>query len=131
MNLPPFQLKHIWPLFVGIVPGVLGITYPVLNVRAAVIEYGFPARIADSKEVQAVWITQSIRTSALSVLMLVFYSQGKLAEIDTIFTIMGPWLGMVDGYMILKEGGNKRMGWFKFAVGVFMTAWGWSGFTAS
>jgi hypothetical protein len=90
-----FAWRHIVPLFVASATTFGGL-WPFWAPRDAMLEFGLPARIADSPT--------SARTTALGLLMLIFYQQRKLAEVDVVMSVMGAYLGVVDGYVCWKEG---------------------------
>ncbi|KAL6887993.1 hypothetical protein GGI43DRAFT_229637 [Trichoderma evansii] len=98
-----FALRHIVPLFVASATTFGGL-WPFWAPRDAMLEFGLPARIADSPTAQPVMVLSSARTTALGLLMFIFYQQGKFADVDTVMSVMGAYLGLADGYVCWKEG---------------------------
>ncbi|KAK5991834.1 hypothetical protein PT974_05220 [Cladobotryum mycophilum] len=101
--LDHFVVRHIPPLFVASATTFGGL-WPFWSPRDAMLEFGLPERIANSPAAHPVMVLCSARSTTLGVLMLVFYHQNKLAEVDTIMSIIGAYLGLVDGYICWKEG---------------------------
>ncbi|KAI2463818.1 hypothetical protein F4781DRAFT_104256 [Annulohypoxylon bovei var. microspora] len=121
-----FNPRHIPPLFVAC-STTFGGLWPLFNSRAAMLEFGFPAHIANSPPTYPVMVSQSIRTSALGLLMLTFYSQNKLAEVDTVMAIMGTYLGIMDAYVLRIDSPGKAV--FRLVSGLLIGAWGIAGLT--
>ncbi|KAI1390611.1 uncharacterized protein F4822DRAFT_393710 [Hypoxylon trugodes] len=121
-----FTLRHIPPLFVAC-SATFGGLWPLFNAKAAMLEFGFPTHIANSPPTYPVMITQSIRTSALGLIMLTFYSQQKLAEVDTVMAIMGTYLGVADSYALWADSRGKAV--FQLISGLLIGAWGLAGLT--
>ncbi|PNP46127.1 hypothetical protein TGAMA5MH_02162 [Trichoderma gamsii] len=98
-----FAWRHIVPLFVASATTFGGL-WPFWAPRDAMLEFGLPARIADSPTAQPVMVVSSARTTALGLLMFIFYQQGKFADVDIVMSVMGAYLGVADGYVCWKEG---------------------------
>ncbi|OJD18468.1 hypothetical protein AJ78_01524 [Emergomyces pasteurianus Ep9510] len=125
--LSHFTLWHIPSLLVASATTFGGLL-PFFNAEYAIKEFGLPQRIATSKQAQSVMVTQSARTTAIGMTLLTFYSQGKLAEFDTILIILA-YLGLVDGYVCWREGmAGKAV--FRASMGMLIAAWGGFGMTA-
>ncbi|KAI1402481.1 hypothetical protein F4819DRAFT_280192 [Hypoxylon fuscum] len=121
-----FKLRHIPPLFVACATSFGGL-WPLFDPKAALLEFGFPSFIAESPPVYPVMVTQSIRTSTLGLIMLTFYYQKKLAEVDTVMAIMGVYVGVMDGYVLRNDMPGKAL--FRFLSGLAIGAWGLAGLT--
>lgn len=68
------------------------------------LEFGLPERIASSRPAQPVMVLCSARTTTLGLLMFIFYRQGRFEDVDTVMSVMGAYLGLVDSYVCWKEG---------------------------
>ncbi|EEH48600.2 uncharacterized protein PADG_04679 [Paracoccidioides brasiliensis Pb18] len=121
-----FTPRHIPPLLVAAAMTFGGLI-PFYNAEYAIKEFGLPQRIAVSKPAQSVMLTASARISAIGLALWAFYSQGKLAEFDTILITLG-YVGLVDGYVCWREGVPVRAV-FRVTSGVLIAAWGWYGMT--
>jgi hypothetical protein len=95
---------------------------PFYNAEYAIEEFGLPKRIAISKEAHPFIILSSARITALGTLMLIFYIQHKLNEVNTIMIVMGGYLGVVDGYVCWREGVQNRAVFRSFS-GLLIAAW--------
>lgn len=124
-----FSLFQVPSLFVATATTFGGLI-PFFNAESAILEFGLPQRIASSKPAQAVMIVSSGRITAIGLSLFAFYFQGKLVEVDTVLTILGAYVGLVDGYVCLREGvPNKAI--FRTASGLAIAAWGWFGMTSA
>lgn len=124
-----FSLFHLPPLFVAAATTFGGLI-PFFNAEYAILEFGLPQRIASSRPAQSVMILSSGRITAIGMSLFAFYFQGKLVEFDTVLTILGAYVGLVDGYVCLREDvPNKAV--FRTASGLAIAAWGWFGLTSA
>ncbi|EED23822.1 efflux pump antibiotic resistance protein, putative [Talaromyces stipitatus ATCC 10500] len=122
-----FNLFHVPSLFVATAVTFGGLI-PFFNAEYAIVEFGLPQRIANSKPAQSVMILSSARGTAIGIALFTFYFQGKLVEFDTVLTILGAYVGLVDGYVCLREDvPNKAV--FRTASGLAIAAWGWFSMT--
>ncbi|KAI1098280.1 hypothetical protein F4804DRAFT_132007 [Jackrogersella minutella] len=121
-----FKLRHIPPLFVAC-STIFGGLWPIFNAKAAMLEFGFPEYIANSSPAYPVMVSQSIRTSAMGLIMFTFYSQNKLGEVDTVMAIMGTYLGIADAYVLWVDSREKAV--FRLVCGLLIGAWGLAGLT--
>ncbi|KAI1371381.1 hypothetical protein F4677DRAFT_435923 [Hypoxylon crocopeplum] len=121
-----FKLRHIPPLFVGCSMAFGGL-WPIFNPKAAMLEFGFPAYIANSSPAYPVMVSQSVRTSVLGLVMLTFYSRGKLTEVDTVMAITGIYVGIMDSYVLRVDSPGKAV--FRLVSGLLIGAWGLAGLT--
>ncbi len=126
--LPQFSLRHIPTLFVATATTFGGLM-PFFNAEHSIRELGLPNRIAISKEAHPVMMLSSARISCLGALIFIFYSQNKLEEADMVMTVMGAYLGAVDGYVCWREGVPGK-GLFRAISGFVIAGWGWFGMTA-
>ncbi|KAL4810665.1 hypothetical protein BDV18DRAFT_155277 [Aspergillus unguis] len=127
--LPHFTLSHIPPLFVA-TSTMLGGLLPFFNAEKAILDFGLPPRIAASKPAQSIMILKCGRITALGMILWTFYAQGKLVEFDTVMTILGVYVGLVDGYVCWKEGVPGKAV-FRAVSGLVIGAWGGYGLTSS
>ncbi|KAI0812176.1 hypothetical protein GGR55DRAFT_640659 [Xylaria sp. FL0064] len=70
-----FTLRHIPSLFVATVASV-AVLWPITNPRRSLLEFGFPAHIADSPAAAPVMLIAQIRTTTIGLTMYVLYFKG-------------------------------------------------------
>ncbi|KAH6609099.1 hypothetical protein Trco_002445 [Trichoderma cornu-damae] len=97
-----FELRHIVPLFVASATTFGGL-WPFWSPKSAMLDFGLPERIASSPTAHPVMVLCSARTTTLGLLMFIFYQQEKFADVDIVMTVMGAYLGLVDGYGICED----------------------------
>lgn len=119
--LDHFTLRHIAPLFVATTTTFGGL-WPLWDARSAMLEFGFPAHIAETRATHPVMITSSARTSVLGALILVFYFQGNLSEMDTVIALFGTYIGLTDWWALRNENGGKAV--FRLVSGLLIGTWG-------
>jgi hypothetical protein len=120
-----FRLTHIPMLFIASTTTFGGL-WPFFNVRGATAAMGLPQRFSDSKEARTVFTLCSGRTTALGLILFALYFQNKFAEVDTVMTILGSYVGFVDGYAFWREG-LRRKAVERALSGFAVAAWGWFG----
>ncbi|KAI1851410.1 hypothetical protein JX265_000356 [Neoarthrinium moseri] len=123
-----FQLRHIPALFAATTTTFGGL-WPLFDPRGSLHEFGFTSRIADSPAAAPVMIIGCARTSILGILMFYYYSRGQLEVVDTILGVFGAYAGLIDSYVVWKEG-NLRKAIFRFVSSGLLSAWAFSGQTA-
>jgi hypothetical protein len=74
-------------------------------------------------------VVSSARTTALGLLMFIFYQQGKFADVDIVMSVMGAYLGVADGYVCWKEGMPDKAV-FRCVSGMVIAGCGMVGLTA-
>ncbi|KAH8701778.1 hypothetical protein BGW36DRAFT_424081 [Talaromyces proteolyticus] len=127
--LSHFALLHLPGLFVAAAVTFGGLI-PFFDAEYAILEFGLPKRVATSKPAQAVMILSSGRVTAIGLILFTFYFQAKLIEFDTVLTILGAYVGLVDGYVCVREGvPNKAV--FRTVSGLAIAAWGFLGMTGT
>ncbi len=119
-----FTAWHILPLLVATATTVGGV-WPFFDARGAMLEFGYPVFIVEKPATHPVMITSSARSSILGALMLVFYFQGKLVEMDTVLALFGVWAGFADWYAL--RGQNNSKSWFRLFSGLCLGTWGFLG----
>ncbi len=126
-----FTPSHIPALFIAFTQTFGGI-WPILSTRftaPAMREFGLPNRIADSREAQAVFVTGAGRTTVIGVIMYMLYFDGRYEDLDKVLVILGGIVGMVDGYVCVREGVG-RQAVKRTGAGLAIALWGWFGLTA-
>ncbi|GAB1318483.1 hypothetical protein MFIFM68171_08693 [Madurella fahalii] len=123
-----FNPRHILPLFVATTTTIGGIL-PLFNPRGAMVEFGFPAHVAETRAAHAVMVAGQTRTTVLGLLYFIFYFQGKYAELDTVLAVFGGYAGLLDCYVVWK-GGNRRWALFRLVASWSIAAWGLARMTA-
>jgi hypothetical protein len=123
-----FQLQHIPALLAGTAM-MFGGLWPLFNARDSMLEFGFPARIAETPAAAPVMVRGDARTSIIGGLMLLFYYRGEMAVVDTILAVTGAYAGLIDTYVVWKEG-NQNKAIFRLVASSFFFACGYSGLTA-
>lgn len=103
----------------------------MFNARGAMLEFGWPERIADDPLTHLVNVQGQSRTTVLGLLVFVFYFRGQYKAVDTLMAVMGFYAGVVDSYVVWKETG--WLGWtiFRLVAAWCFGAWGLAGMTAS
>ncbi|KAI1824549.1 hypothetical protein F4861DRAFT_505407 [Xylaria intraflava] len=124
-----FQFGHIPALIAGSTMAFGGL-WPFVDARGSMLEFGLPARIADTPTAAPVFVVGNARTTCLGFLMLLFYARQELAVVDTCLAVTGAWAGIVDSYVVWREG-NPRKALFRLASSGFLAAWGYLGWTAA
>jgi hypothetical protein len=121
-----FALRHIPPLLVATALTFGGLM-PFFNAEHAIEDFGLPKRVAISKPAQSIMIASSARGTAIGLALFTFYFQNKLAEVDTIMSIL-EYVGLADGYVcLLEDVPNKAL--FRTVSGSLIAAWGVFGMT--
>ncbi|KAI1318077.1 hypothetical protein F5Y16DRAFT_139511 [Xylariaceae sp. FL0255] len=107
MPLPSFHLRHI--------PGILsgcsmffGGMWPLFDAQGAMLEYGFPVRIASAPEAAYAFSEGGARTMVIGFFMLYFYARGQLRLVDTSLAVAGTYLGVIDTYLVWKAGDTNK-----------------------
>jgi hypothetical protein len=124
-----FTLRHIPALIAGSTMAFGGL-WPLWDARGAMLEFGFPARIADVPQAAPVMAVGNARTSALGFAMLLLYSRNQFDAVDTILAVIGFWAGAVDCYVVYKEG-QPRQAIFRLVSSWLLAAAGYAGWTAA
>lgn len=123
-----FELRHIPALFTATVT-TFGGMWSFLDARAAMLEFGLPDRIASTPAAAAVMHLNNARTSVFGMCMFTLYFRGDFAACDTILAILGAYAGVVDSYVVWKEG-NPRKAAFRLVSSGLLSVVGLAGWTA-
>lgn len=123
-----FEPRHIPALFAATVM-TFGGMWSFLDARGAMLEFGLPERIASTPAAAAVMHINNARTTVFGMCMYAFYFRRDLAACDTILAILGAYAGLVDSYVVWKEG-NPRKAAFRLVSSGLLSAVGFAGWTA-
>ncbi|KAH8883745.1 hypothetical protein GQ53DRAFT_663242 [Thozetella sp. PMI_491] len=123
-----FELRHIPALFSASAM-TFGGMWPLFDPRGALREFGFPARIAEAPAAAPVHAVGAVRTTVLGMLLFIYYSRGQMEVVDTILAVMGGYAGLVDSYVVWKEG-QRGKAIFRLVSSGLIPAWGFAGLTA-
>lgn len=104
--------------------------WPLFNARGAMLEFGFPAKIADTPAAAPVMAIGQARTTCIGLLVFLFYSRGQLDQIDLVMAVTGAYAGLVDSYVVWKAG-NPGKAASRLISSWMVAAWGFAGLTAS
>ncbi|KAI0433994.1 hypothetical protein F5Y09DRAFT_19266 [Xylaria sp. FL1042] len=122
-------LKHIPALIVASTMTFGGL-WPFFNAKTALLEFGFPRRIAAAPAAAPVFMVGNARTTVIGLLTFYFYSRYQFEVVDTIMAIAGAYCGVIDSYAVWREG-NSRKAAFRLASSGFLSACGFWGLTTS
>lgn len=127
--LSHFKPLHLLPISIATIHTVGGFVWPLVDPKGAILASGLPQRVADSPAAQSVFTLASIRLSALGSLVWIFYLQRKLKEVDTVYIVMGIWLGFADTYVHWLEG-EPQQAVLRATAGLLIAGWGAAGLTS-
>ncbi|KAI0866726.1 hypothetical protein F4860DRAFT_1052 [Xylaria cubensis] len=123
-----FKFRYIPALIVASTM-TFGGMWPLVDPRGSMLEFGLPPRIANAPAAAPVFKSGNARTTVIGLLTFFFYAQNQLEVVDTIMAITGAYCGLVDSYVVWKEG-NPRQAVFRFMSSGFLSACGFWGLTA-
>ncbi|OAQ58803.1 hypothetical protein VFPPC_14858 [Pochonia chlamydosporia 170] len=123
-----FQFRHIPALIAGSTMAFGGL-WPMFNARAAMLEFGLPPRVANTPAAAPVMIVGNVRTTIIGTLILLFYFRQQLDVVDTFLAVTGAYAGLVDSYVVWKEGSPSKAT-FRLISSWLIAAWGIFGMTA-
>lgn len=103
--------------------------WPLFNAPRSLLEFGFPARIADAPEAAPVMVIGQARGTAIGLLVFLFYSRSQWDLIDSVMAVTGAYAGVVDSYIVWKEG-NPSKAVFRLISSGLIAAWGYAGLTS-
>lgn len=101
----------------------------MFNARGAMQEFGFPARIASAPAAGPVMVIGQARGTVIGLLVFLFYSRNQFELVDTVMAVTGAYAGLVDSYVVWKEG-NPRHALFRLISSGLISLWGYAGWTA-
>lgn len=107
-----------------------GGVWPIFNARGAMLEFGFPSHIASVPAAAPVMVIGQVRTTVIGLLVFLHYSRNQLDVVDTIMAITGAYAGLLDSYVVWKEG-NRSMAVFRLISSGLIAAWGYAGWTSA
>lgn len=123
-----FSGRHMPALFAALTTSIGGF-WPLFSPAGALLEFGFPARVANAPAAHPVMMVNGARTTVLGVIMFVLYFRGMLEECDILLTLMGGYLGLVDSYVCWRQG-NPGKAVFRLVTSLGLGAWGFFGQTS-
>ena len=124
-----FTPRHI-PALIAATTMTFGGMWPILNARAAMLEFGLPARVADAPATWPVMVIGQVRTTCLGTLMLWFYARGQFDVLDTFMAVTGAYAGVVDSWVLWRERENRNAA-FRLLSSGLIAGCGIAGLTAS
>ena len=123
----PFSLYHI-PAFITSLTSMSGSPWSLLSPSSSLSEFGFLPAISNSRAAQPVMVVAQTRGAILGVLTAIFYLRGQYADVDLIMAIYGGYSGVVDGWVMYKEG-RPGKGLFRLVASWCIMAAGLGGWT--
>ncbi|KAI8952857.1 hypothetical protein F4801DRAFT_190749 [Xylaria longipes] len=123
------RLRYI-PALIVAATMTFGGMWPLLDPRGSMLEFGFPRHVARAPAAAPVFKVGNARTTVIGLLTFFFYVRNQLEVVDTIMAITGAYCGLVDCYVVWKEG-NTRQAVFRLLSSGFLSACGFWGLTAS
>ena len=100
---PAFSPRHLPALLAGGL-NIAGGVVTLVNPQRAVVGYGLPVRVAGAPGAGALMAIFGARAAVLGVLLLLFYARGQLAAVDDVLAVLGLWAGLVDAWVLRREG---------------------------
>lgn len=101
----------------------------MFDAKSAMTEFGLPASIARAPAAGPLMVIGQVRGTIIGLLVFLFYSRNQLELVDTVMAATGAYAGLVDSYVVWKEG-NPRHALFRFISSGLISAWGYAGWTA-
>ncbi|KAH8908969.1 hypothetical protein BR93DRAFT_520052 [Coniochaeta sp. PMI_546] len=123
----PFNAYHI-PALLVCFTSMLGSPWSLLSPSTSLSEFGFLPAIAQSRAAQPVMAVAQTRGAVIGLLTAIFYSRGQYADVDLILALYGSYAGVVDAYIVWKEG-NRGKGVFRLVGSWLIAAAGLAGLT--
>ncbi|KAI3337487.1 hypothetical protein HD806DRAFT_41940 [Xylariaceae sp. AK1471] len=124
-----FRLRHIPALLIASTTTFGGMWPLLFSARSAMLEFGLPERIANTAVAAPVFVVGNARTTVIGLLTFLFYSRRQLDVVDTIMAVTGLYCGLVDSYVVWREG-NPSYAVFRLISSGLISAWGVMGMTA-
>lgn len=84
---------------------------------------------SDAPAAGPVKVVGQARGTVIGILTFVFYSRNQLDLVDLVMAVTGTYCGLVDSYVVWKEG-NPRKALFRLVTSGLLAAWGWAGWTS-
>lgn len=101
----------------------------MFDAKGSMEEFGFPSSIASAPAAAPVMVIGQVRGTIIGLLVFLFYSRGQLELVDTVMAVTGAYAGLVDSYVVWKNG-NARHALFRLISSGLISAWGYAGLTA-
>ncbi|KAB5575788.1 hypothetical protein GE09DRAFT_1093343 [Coniochaeta sp. 2T2.1] len=123
----PFTPYHI-PALLTSLTSMSGSPWSLISPSSSLAEFGFLPAISNSRAAQPVMVVAQTRGAVLGALTAIFYLRGQYADVDLIMAIYGGYAGLLDAWVVYKEG-NRGKGWFRLAASWAIMAAGLEGLT--
>ncbi|KAK8092352.1 uncharacterized protein PG998_014837 [Apiospora kogelbergensis] len=123
-----FELRHTPALFVATAMTFGGL-WTFFDPRGAMLEFGLPERVASAPTAATVMHLTNARTTSLGLCMYALYFRGRFAACDTVLAVLGAYAGLVDSWVVWREG-NPRKALFRLVSSGLLSAAGVAGWTA-
>ncbi|KAK7967566.1 MFS general substrate transporter [Apiospora aurea] len=104
-----FSPRHM-PALIAASTMTFGGLWSYFDPRAAMLEFGLPDRIASTPGAAAVMHINNARTTVLGTCLFALYFTRQRAACDTVLAILGAYAGLVDSYVVWKEGNPRKAG---------------------
>ncbi|KAL0935966.1 efflux pump antibiotic resistance [Colletotrichum truncatum] len=124
---PQFHPAHILPLLFA-TTFTIGGALPLWNPTRAILEFGLPEHIANTKEAHSPFAVYGSRMTAWGIAMWSFYLRGNIKALDTMLAVLF-YMGIADGYVCYMEGVPGRA-LFRFLASAVLSGWGFLGLTS-
>jgi hypothetical protein len=123
-----FVWRHMPPLILATLITVGGMRPYSHGPVHALLEFGFPQHIADSKAAWPIIKVGSARVTSIGLALLGMYAGGHLEAMDVLLASMG-WMALIDGIVCSQEGvaGSAR---FRVLSTSAVAIWGMLGMTS-
>jgi len=118
--------RHIPELFIATVETFGGL-WPFFDAHRAMIDFGLPAQVVDSKPAQSVMTIYGSRATIMGLLLFGLYAKDMYEAMDIALMTLA-YAGPVEGLVCWKEG-NGSNGLWRASCGVIFGAWGFMGGT--
>lgn len=126
--LANIHLRHAPALLVASTM-TFGGMWSLFDPRGSMHEFGFPSRIATTPAAAPVFQTGNARTTVIGLLTFYFYARDQLSVVDVILAVTGAYCGLLDSYVVWREGNPKKAA-FRLVSSGFLSVCGLWGVTA-
>ncbi|KAK7981353.1 hypothetical protein PG996_009041 [Apiospora saccharicola] len=123
-----FEPRHIPALFTATVMTFGGL-WTFFDPHGSMLEFGLPERVARTREAAAVMHINNARTTTIGMCMYALYFTRQLPACDTILAILGAYAGLVDSWVVWREG-NPRKAAFRLVSSGLLSAAGFARLTS-
>ncbi|KAK8050896.1 hypothetical protein PG993_002281 [Apiospora rasikravindrae] len=123
-----FKPRHL-PALLAATTMTFGGLWTFFDPRGAMLAFGLLDRIASTPGAAAVMHINNARTTTLGMCMYALYFGRQFAACDTVLAVLGAYAGLVDSWVVWKEG-NTRKAAFRLVSSGLLSAAGFAGWTA-